>query len=165
MPYWQLYYHLVWATKRRQPLLTPAVEPIVYRYLREKSAEFDATIFALNGVADHVHLVVSLPPKHAVATYVGQIKGYASHMVNQRPDAPFRFRWQTEYAAFSFDRKRLPNFCAYVNRQKEHHRDDGVIPILERTDPLPTTVRDEPPVYAVETESAIWRQELLDLGH
>ena len=37
MPYWQLFYHLVWSTKHREPLLTPDVEPIVYGYLRSKA--------------------------------------------------------------------------------------------------------------------------------
>ena len=161
MPFWQLHYHFVWTTKHRQPLLTEQVEPVVYDYLREKSAELDVKIFALNGVADHVHLVAAVPPKLAVAKFVGQIKGYSSTLFNQRSDAPFRFQWQTEYAAFSFDRKRLPNYISYVRRQKEHHQTDTTIPILERTEPI-LAVKEDELIYA--TESADWRENLIALG-
>ena len=50
MPYWQLYYHAVWATKNREPLLTPEVEPQIYGWLRQNADALGATVFALNGV-------------------------------------------------------------------------------------------------------------------
>lgn len=163
MPFWQLHYHLVWTTKGRQEFLTPDVESVIYGYLREKSAELGAQIFALNGTEDHSHVVATVPPKISIANYVGQIKGYSSAMFNKRLDARFRFEWQTEYAAFSFDRKRLPSYIGYVERQKEHHRKDNLIPILERTEPLSRRlVREEQIGYMVE--SADWRQELIALG-
>lgn len=163
MPFYQLHYHLVWSTKKRQTTLTAEVESIIYGYLGEKSAELGTQIFALNGIEDHIHLVVSIPPKLAVATYVGQMKGYSSAMFNKYADASFRFEWQTEYAAFSFDRKRLPNYIGYVERQKEHHQRDNLIPILERTEPLPTRRLREDQIEYV-SESADWRQELIALG-
>ena len=58
MPYWQLFYHIVWSTKNREPLLTPEIEPIIYGYLRAKAIGLGAVVFALNGVLDHVHLVL-----------------------------------------------------------------------------------------------------------
>jgi REP-associated tyrosine transposase len=133
MPYWQLFYHLVWATKNRELLLTPDVEPIVHEFLRDKAIGLGATVFALNGMADHVHLVVAVPPKIAVATFVGQVKGVASAKLNKLDPIPSRFFWQDEYGAFSLDRKRLPSHIAYVELQKERHAQGTVIPALERT--------------------------------
>ena len=122
MPFYQLYYHLVWATKRRAPLLTAEVEPVIHGFLLSKAIGLGATVFALDGVEDHVHMVASIPPRIAVARLVGQVKGAASARFNSiGSDAPV-FYWQSEYAAFSFDRKRLPNYIAHVSRQKEHHR-------------------------------------------
>jgi hypothetical protein len=82
----------------------------------------------------------------------------ASTKLNKsRPDR-LPFFWQDEYGAFSFDAKRLPNYVAYVNRQKEHHAQGTVIPILERTtNGVPTIVREEIASYAVE--DAEWRCE------
>ncbi len=162
MPYCQLFYHLVWSTKNRLPLLSAQVEPVIHGFLRAKAIGLGATVFALNGIADHVHMVASIPPKIAVARFVGQIKAVASARFNQgAPDAP-PFFWQEEYGAFSFDAKRLPNYVAYVNNQKDHHAQNTLIPVLERTaDDFPTLVRQASDVYAIE--SAIWRRELEEM--
>ena len=159
MPYCQLFYHVVWSTKHRRPLLTPEIEPIIHDYVRTKAIGLGATVFALNGVADHVHLVASIPPKIAVSKFIGQIKAVASTKFNKsRPDHP-PFFWQEEYGVFTFDAKRLPNYIAYVNRQKEHHAQGTTIPILERVDDsAPQTIRDGTINYAIGDDD--WRGEL-----
>jgi putative transposase len=159
MPYCQLFYHLVWSTKNRQPLLTPEVEPVIHNFLCSKALGLGATLFALNGAQDHVHLAVSIPPEIAISKFVGQIKAVASTRFNQsQPDGP-PFFWQEEYGAFSFDAKRLPNYLAYVERQKEHHAQGTIIPVLERTtNGFPKVVRDKSIVYTVDDDD--WRGEL-----
>jgi len=99
MPYCQLFYHLVWSTKHREPRITPEVEPIIYNLLRTKAIGLGGTVFALNGSIEHVHLVTTIPSRIAVATFVGQVKGVASAKLNKsRPGAP-PFYWQEEYGA------------------------------------------------------------------
>jgi len=131
MPYTQLFYHLVWATKNREPLLTSGVEPIILGFLRSKAIGLGGVLFALNCVVDHVHMVVAIPASIAVAKFVGQVKAVASTRFNKSGLGP-DFFWQEEYGAFTFDGKRLPNFIQYVERQKEHHANGATIPILER---------------------------------
>lgn len=160
MPYWQLFYHLIWSTKNRQPLLTTQVEPIIHGYLRQKAINLEATVFALNGTADHVHLVVSIPPKIAVSKFVGQVKAVASTRYNKTESGRQNpFFWQEEYGAFSFDRKRLPNYVAYVERQKIHHADRNTIPILERIEPVDGSSLHEPEL-SYHIDDLNWRHEL-----
>lgn len=151
MPYWQLFYHVIWSTKNRLPLLTPKVEPVIHNFLRTKAIGLGATVFALNGIEDHIHLVVSIPPKIAVARFIGQIKAVASTKFNKSDfDSP-PFYWQDEYGVFSFDAKRLPNYIAYVDRQKQHHAQGTTIPILERmTNGSPKIIREEAIAYEVD---------------
>jgi putative transposase len=159
MPYWQLFYHIVWPTKDRLPLLTMDVETRIHDLLRGKAIGLGATVFALNGVLDHVHMVVAIPPKIAVAKFIGQIKAVASTKFNKSGVGEIPFFWQEEYGVFSFDGKRLPNYIAYVERQKEHHALGTVIPILERTDDMAVRFTHEATIsYAVEDET--WRHEL-----
>ena len=132
MPYCQLFYHLVWSTKNRQPLLTPLVEKHVYGYLTGKAVGLRGVVYALGGTVDHVHMVVAIPPAVSVAKFIGQVKGVASTRFNKSGVSDVRFEWQGEYGAFSFDAKRLPNYIAYVERQKEHHTEGTIIPVLER---------------------------------
>ena len=160
MPYCQLFYHLVWSTKHREPRITPEVEPIIYNLLRTKAIGLGGTVFALNGSVEHVHLVTTIPSRIAVATFVGQVKGVASAKLNKsQPGAP-PFYWQEEYGAFTFDGKRLPNVIAYVENQKQHHAQNSTIPILERTEGEEVRLIKEATVsYFVE--EARWREEML----
>jgi putative transposase len=107
--------------------------------------------YAINGYQDHVHIVVSIPPKIAVSKFVGQIKAVASVKYNQSTPNGLPVYWQKEFGAFSFDRKRLPNFLAYVQRQKEHHVEKKIIPALER-EAVAEVIKEPTPVYAAEEE-------------
>ena len=134
MPYWQLFYHAVWATRCREPLISAEVESVIHGLLRGKAVGLGAEVFALNGMEDHVHLVTSIPPKLAVAAFIGKVKGATSTRFNKSGLLNRPFFWQEEYAVLSFDRKRLPQYVAYVRNQKTHHAKGSVIPILERTE-------------------------------
>ncbi|TMC59638.1 MAG: IS200/IS605 family transposase [Chloroflexi bacterium] len=159
MSYWQLYYHVVWATKHRVPILTPPIEETVHGMLRRKAVALEATVFALNGPEDHIHMVVAIPPKIAVATFVGQVKAAVSTTSNKESGAMQSLYWQDAYGVFSFDRKRLPNYVAYVEKQKEHHTNGTTIPILERAGgDIVKAVREPFEVYEMDDEA--WRREL-----
>ena len=134
MPYWQLFYHFVWATKNRMPLLTQKIEPLAYSLLHKKANELGAQVFALNGMSDHVHLIVTLPPTIAISRFIGQVKGVASTQINKSGVAQEVFAWQKEYGVFSLDRKRLPQHIAYVENQRKHHTKGTTITSLEKTE-------------------------------
>jgi REP element-mobilizing transposase RayT len=119
MTYWRTYYHIVWATKYREPLITLEVEATLYPAIVGKANELGAIVYALNGTVDHVHLVAAIPPRLAVASVVGEIKGRSSHVVNHH--FPIDFAWQVGYGVLTFGEKHLPWVVGYVDRQKEHH--------------------------------------------
>lgn len=164
MPYVQLYYHIVWATKDRQPLITPTVESILYGFMRSKAIGLEGVVFAMGGDEEHVHLVTSIPPKTPVATFIGQVKGVASARLNQgRNGNEPKFAWQEDYGAFSFDRKRLPYIIAYVEKQKEHHARKTTIPILERMtgEWQRTALHETPAAYLPDYDT--WLAEMSSL--
>jgi len=59
--YTQLYYHFVWSTRDRQPLITVELEPHLHRYIRHKCQELEVFVHALNSMPDHVHLACGEP--------------------------------------------------------------------------------------------------------
>ena len=158
MPYWQLFYHFVWSTKNREPLLTPEVEPLMQGFLRAKAVGLGATVLALNGVVDHVHMVAIVPLRLAIATFIGQVKGVASAKMNKTGLTPVPFFWQEEYGVFSFDQKRLPHFVQYVEHQKQHHAQHAAIAVLERTNEQPTMLHESTELYLLDDET--WRRDL-----
>lgn len=163
MPYYRLFYHIVWATKNREPLITPDIEPIIYRFLRTKAIGLGGTVFAINGMVEHVHMVASIPPKIAVATFIGQTKGVTSAKFNQQyVDRPLLY-WQESYSVFSFGGKRLPFVINYVEQQKEHHAKQTIIPVLERTtgESQRPLVREDRAAYLIGQDA--WHKEMLEV--
>ena len=133
MAFWRCYYHVVWATKDREPSITASVEQTIVQAATEKSEALECPVQAINSVADHVHVAVSIPPKVAVAEWVRNIKGITAHEINTMfPDLETRFRWQRSYGVLTFGAKMLPTVTDYIERQKEHHAANTLEAYLEQ---------------------------------
>jgi REP element-mobilizing transposase RayT len=132
MPFWKLYYHFIWGTKERLPVILPAFESDLYRVIAAKVKELDGTTYAIGGIIDHIHLAVSVPPKIAVAKFVGEVKGNSSHYINHIVKPDFEFYWQDEYGVLSFGEKNLPAVVRYIQNQKSHHADGSLIAVMEQ---------------------------------
>ena len=133
MPYCQLYYHLVWTTRSRTPLFTPAAEPLILDFVRWRAVGLGGAVFALSSAADHVHLVATIPPRVSVTSFINQVQSSAVAKFNRRsPEDPLS--WAEAFGALTFDGKRLPYVIAYVEQQKAHHAAGTLIPVLERTE-------------------------------
>jgi putative transposase len=131
--------------------------------MRWKAVNLGAAVFALNGTADHIHLVVSIPPRVSVTSFVSQVKAAASTKFNKRsPEEPLH--WAEEFGALTFDGKRLPYVIAYVEQQKAHHMAGTLIPVLERTEaPLAGSgvVREWAAGYD-EVGEQVWWEEMME---
>ena len=132
MPYWRLHYHAVWACKNRQELITSEIEPQLYQYIAGKGRSFDAIIHAVGGVADHVHVVFSLPPKYALADFIGKLKGASSHWMTHVLKHPAPFDWQNGYGVVSFGDRHFEQVIHYVQNQKTHHQQQSLNQIMEK---------------------------------
>jgi len=121
MAYWRLYYHFVWSTKDRLALVDCQIEARVFSAIAAKAQELNAIVHAIGGMEEHIHLVVSIPPKVALSEFIGQVKGSSSHFVNHVLMPGYYFAWQAEYGVQSFSEKDLPAVVNYVKHQKEHH--------------------------------------------
>ncbi len=130
MPYWRLFYHIVWTTRERHPWITANIEGFVYRVLTGKCEEKGGQVFAINGMPDHVHVVLSIPPSISIASFVKHIKGASSYAICAEFD--MSFAWQRGYGVFSVSERTLKRAIEYVEQQKEHHRNGTTIASLER---------------------------------
>jgi putative transposase len=132
MSYYKLFYHLVWATYRRYPVLVSATRDAVYGTIITKATKLGAYVHALNGIEDHVHLVVTIPPTIALSNFIGQIKGTSSRMANAMPrEIHEPFGWQDEFGALSFSERDLPAVVRYVQLQQQHHASNTLNERLE----------------------------------
>jgi REP element-mobilizing transposase RayT len=126
-----LYVHCVWSTWDRQPLIVPEIERSLHREMENEAKRKKCTVLAINGVEDHVHLVLEIPPTCAIAEIIKQIKGASSLFVNETLRPPVHFKWQGGYSAFTISRWDLDKVIGYVRNQKEHHASGTVKRVLE----------------------------------
>jgi REP element-mobilizing transposase RayT len=82
--YCEINLHLVWHTKHSLPLLTPEVESLAHRLLKNRIVDTPgAFVHEIGGTETHVHVAVTIPPRLLISDFIGQLKGGTSHDVNQ----------------------------------------------------------------------------------
>ena len=79
----QIYLHFVWGTWDRLPLITDN-ENQIYKAIMEKCKSLDATIIAIGGMSDHMHLFVRFPSTISVAGFIKEVKGSTSHLITHQ---------------------------------------------------------------------------------
>ena len=131
MPRSRIFFHFVWTTANRLPVLSGQTTRVFREAVRSKCEELGVRALALNGMPDHQHLIVSLPPSLAPATFIGHVKGITSRAINEVLQDDGLFRWQAEYAVMSLDERSLPTVVEYVRRQRERHEANRLIESLE----------------------------------
>ena len=131
MAHWRLFYHFVWTTKNRQPLLTPDIQIDVYKFIHTEVLAMNAQFFEINGMMDHCHILTAIPPKFSPADFMKQIKGSSSRFITAALGK--EFYWQKGYGVYSVSESHVPRIQAYVRNQKQHHADNTIVDRLEET--------------------------------
>jgi REP-associated tyrosine transposase len=120
--YTSLHYHVVFSAKNRQPFLIESIRGRLFAYLSGIARKDGMNAFEIGGVADHVHLLLSIPASLAVSKAVQLLKGGSSHWLKETFPNLNDFAWQDGYAAFTVSQSQLDDIRAYVRSQREHHR-------------------------------------------
>lgn len=118
----KLFYHVIWTTRRREPAITPEIEKVLYPFLQNKATRFHCEVLGANGIEDHVHAALRIPPSESVSDIVGKLKGSSSYFLNKELQITHNFSWQDGFGVLSFAEKDLPSILHYICNQKEHHR-------------------------------------------
>jgi REP element-mobilizing transposase RayT len=113
--------HVVFSTKHRLPFITPDLAPPLHAYLGGIIQELGGFPLIINGMPDHVHILLQLPLTQSVADILRVMKTNSSRWVRQTRDR--NFEWQRGYAIFSVSRSATPNVIRYIRNQAVHHRD------------------------------------------
>ncbi len=126
--------HLTWHTRQSLPILTPDVEPLAHRYLKQKAVKTEGVfLHAVGGTETHVHAIITIAPTVLISELIGHLKGFSSHEVNKQLGLRNKtLQWQTGYGVVSFGTGDLDWVKAYVADQREHHAKGTIHERLER---------------------------------
>ena len=118
--YTQLFFHVVFNTKSRQPLILPEWRPDLHAYIGGIVRKRRGELLAAGGMSDHIHLLFRLPADLAIADAIRDIKSISSGWRHENGDPSFA--WQTGYGAFTVSKSMVPRVTQYIDRQEEHHK-------------------------------------------
>ena len=117
---YNLNYHIVFCPKYRRKCLVGEVKERCEVLIREKVAELEGEVVALEIMPDHVHLFVAAPPDHAPNFIVSQVKGMTSRILRQ--DFPFLLKmpslWTRSFYVGSVGHASDSVVRAYIENQK-----------------------------------------------
>jgi REP element-mobilizing transposase RayT len=114
--------HVVFSTKHRERSIPATIESQLYRYMSGIVRDLQSRCVAINGTADHVHMLISLSKNVALSALMCQVKGSSAKWLKAQDRRAFRaFGWQDGYGAFSVSRSIAPRVVDYIARQKQRH--------------------------------------------
>ena len=117
----QIYLQTVFAVSNRQSLIKQEFREELYKYITGIVSNQGQKLIAINGVADHVHILIGLRPAMALADLVREIKADSSNFINKERFVHGRFSWQEGYGAFSYGHSQLNRIIRYIQDQEKHH--------------------------------------------
>jgi REP element-mobilizing transposase RayT len=112
----------VFSTKQRQPLINAELQERLWPYLGGIARENKMKALCVGGVADHVHVLLSVPSTLPVAKAVQLLKGNSSKWIHETFPRQGGFAWQEGYGAFSIGVSGIGDTTAYIQGQPGHHR-------------------------------------------
>ena len=119
--YTQIYIHYVFAVQNRICLIRKNWKTDLYKYMNGIIEQQGHKPFAINGVAEHVHVLVSMNPKQAPSDLMYHVKRSSSKWINENRLAPGRFSWQEGFGAFTCGKSQLSDVVSYIENQEQHH--------------------------------------------
>lgn len=118
----QIYIQIVFAVKGRQSLIQSSFEEELHKYISGIITAKEQKSLAVNGMPDHVHVLVGLKPSMRISDLVRDIKNNSTNFINDRGWLRNHFSWQEGYGAFSYSESQYGKVIDYIKNQKQHHQ-------------------------------------------
>jgi REP element-mobilizing transposase RayT len=136
--YTQIHIQFVFAVKHRYGLIQTLWKDELYKYITGIVQNQQHKLLAINGMSDHLHLLVGLRPNQSISELMQDVKGSSSKWINERKLVQGKFEWQEGYGAFSYSVSQLKGVINYIEKQEEHHKiksfKDEYINILKKAE-------------------------------
>ncbi len=120
--YTQLYVHVIFAVKGRANLISKAWKEKLYQYINGIIANKNQKLMIINGMPDHLHLLIGFKPDCNLSDLIRDIKANSSRWINENRFVAGKFEWQTGFGAFTVGQSQIKSVINYISKQEEHHK-------------------------------------------
>ena len=125
--YTQIHLQLVFAVKYRRALIARSWEVELYKYITGIVQNQKHKLLKINGMEDHLHVLIGYRPHQSLSDLLQDIKGDSSKWINERNFTNSKFAWQGGYGAFSYSHSHLKRVMRYIENQREYHKKSSFI--------------------------------------
>ena len=119
--YTQIHIQFVFAVKFRDAVIHSSWKDELYRYMTGIIQNNKHKLIAINGMPDHIHILIGMRPTQSISDLMQDIKGSSSKWINQKGFIKGKFEWQEGYGAFSYGKSQVKDVIAYIENQEQHH--------------------------------------------
>jgi len=117
----QLYFHVVFAVNGRKELIDKNWKDELYKYITGIVSNKDQKLMFINGMPDHVHLLIGTKPNCNLSDLVRDIKSNSAKWINNKQFINGEFEWQLGFGAFTVSQSQLDKVVSYIKNQQKHH--------------------------------------------
>lgn len=120
--YTKIHIHIIIVLKYRAGLISNEWKEELYKYIAGIIKNQKHKLIIINGVPDHLYILVGLKPHQSLAELVQDIKASSSRWINEKKFLKVNFAWQVGYAAISYSQSHLDKVIEYIRNQEKHHK-------------------------------------------
>lgn len=120
--YTQIHIQFVFAVKYRNAVIESSWKNDLYKYMAGIVKNNNHKLLSINGMPDHVHILVGLRPSQSISDLMQDVKAGSSKWINSMKLVKGKFEWQEGYGAFSYSKSHLDNVIRYIENQEQHHK-------------------------------------------
>jgi putative transposase len=118
----QIYIQTVFAVNGRDSLIRSDFKEELYKYITGIVRNNGSKLISINGMPDHIHILIGWKPSKALPDLVRDMKADSSNFINENKWVRGRFNWQEGYGAFSYGHSQLDTIIRYIQNQERHHK-------------------------------------------
>lgn len=119
--YSQIFYHVVFAVRNREASIVPELKNELYKYIAGIIENKGQKLFIINGMPDHVHLLLNCKPNMNLSDLVREIKEHSTLFINKKNILRGKFYWQAGFGAFTVSKRDVSMILNYIKNQEDHH--------------------------------------------
>ena len=120
--YSQIHIQVVFAVQNRESLIGSKWKNELYQYLVGIIQNHKHKVIAINGMPDHLHILIGLRPSQSISHLMQKVKGDSSKWINRKGFVLGKFSWQEGYGVFSYGKSQIDDVIEYIKRQEIHHQ-------------------------------------------